>query len=471
MRGTVATTWVLLAIALAPAASAQQQWVAPREMAMPVAGFVAPDSEALRHELPGGAFAYVVRDDLVPLLRFRALIGAGHADGPGGADYAAALRRGPASLAPADFADLLASMAALYEVEQDETETRLTLEVPSEDLVLGLGLFGAILRGRLSGESRADSGTNAAQPAAAESGPALYEGSLAAAVELFEQELFGTHPYNGTYQGEARGDAAAFRERFVVPANIVLAVSGDFDVAEMREALSMVFTGWSGDAPSLSQHPMPEPIASRRVHTFPVDKLQGWVVLGHELPPVPGEDEAALMVMNYVLGGGHFDTRLFRATRDRRGLTNDDSGFPEPGFRGPGVYTFRTYGRPEVVRLLIQLTLQEIERIRTGPVSDEDLFVARGALADGEFSLWFRDGAATATTYAREWLRYGDHSRTASWQERVRGVTADDVLAAARRYLHPERMQIVVLGPIDAVRGAPSIEGEPSLEQFESGDG
>ena len=206
--------------------------------------------------------------------------------------------------------------------------------------------------------------------------------------------------------------------------------------------------------------------SSRRVLLYPAAKLQGWVAIGHELPAVPAADEAALMVMNYVLGGGHFDTRLFRATRDRRGLTNDDSGFPEAGSRGPGLYSFRTYGRPEAVRLLIHLTLQEIERIRAEPVGDEELFVAKGALADGDFSLWFRDGAATATTYAREWLHHREHGPTATWQQRVRAVTADDVLDAARRYLHPERMQIVVVGPIEAIRAAEPMENEPPLSGF-----
>jgi len=297
----------------------------------------------------------------------------------------------------------------------------------------------------------------------------LYEGSLAATVKLFEANLFAAHPYSGSYGDDWNADATVFYERFVVPTNVVLAVSGDFEDGVMREALTMAFADWSGAEPLLLLHPMPALSAERRLLTYPADKLQGWVAIGHELPEVPVEDEAALLVMNYVLGGGHFDTRLFRATRDRRGLTNDDSGFPEQGFRGPGVYTFRTYGRPQVVRLLIQLTFEEIERIRAEPVSEEDLFVARGALADGDYSLWFRNGAATAATYAREWLRYGDHNRTASWQERVRAVTADAVLDAARRYLHPERMQVVVVGPIDAIRSAPALEGEPALEQFESG--
>jgi len=467
-RHTTLAAVFLLATSITPAA-AQQQLPHPRAMGLDTANFAAPDAESLRHDLPGGGVAYVVQDDLVPLVRFTALIGAGSADGAGAADYAAALRAGPAAMAPGEFTRALARMAALYEVGQEQTETRVMLEVPREDVGAALELFAALLRGAPAGAASGDVEATATERASGESGPVLYEGSLVATVRLFEATVFADHVYSGQYGDDVGASAEAFHERFVVPANVVLAVSGDFDPDVMREALSAAFDGWSGAKPRLALHPMPALASERRLVTYPVDKLQGWVVIGHELPDVPVEDEAALMVMNYVLGGGHFDTRLFRATRDRRGLTNDDSGFPEPGFRGPGTYSFRTYGRPEVVRLLIELTFQEIEAIRVQPVTEEELFVARGALADGDFSLWFRNGAATAATYAREWLRYGNHERTASWQQRVRSVTADDVLDAARRYLHPERMQVVVVGPIDAIRSAPSLEGEAALGQFVPG--
>jgi len=126
----------LLAASMTPVA-AQQQLSHPRTMGLASVTFAAPDAESLRHELPGGGTAYVVRDDLVPLVRFTALIGAGRADSAGAADYAAALRAGPAAMAPGEFVRALARMAALYEVEQKQTETRVTLEVPREDTAAG----------------------------------------------------------------------------------------------------------------------------------------------------------------------------------------------------------------------------------------------------------------------------------------------------------------------------------------------
>jgi predicted Zn-dependent peptidase len=43
-------------------------------------------------------------------------------------------------------------------------------------------------------------------------------------------------------------------------------------------------------------------------------------------------------------------------------------------------------------------------------------------------------------------LRYGNHERSASYVERVRAVTKEDVLEAARKYIRPENLQTILLG-------------------------
>jgi zinc protease len=193
------------------------------------------------------------------------------------------------------------------------------------------------------------------------------------------------------------------------------------------------------------------------------DKLQGWVVIGHEVPVVPAEDEAALHVMDYILGAYHLDSRLFRASRETRGLTNDNSGFLEPGINGPGSYSFRTYGRPEAVRLLVDVTFREIETIReTLPTADE-IFVAKGALVDGLWATRYTTGLDATRNYAIEWLRHGSHHTSASYPERISTVTPQQVREAARRYLDPDRMIVSVVGPLEQIGAAPMIESEPQL--------
>ena len=181
-------------------------------------------------------------------------------------------------------------------------------------------------------------------------------------------------------------------------------------------------------------------------HTFRADKLQSWLVFGHDLGPVPTEDAAALEVMNYILAGGHLYTRMTVETRYRYGYTNDASGFLEDRWFGPGSYTFRSYSRHDVIEAIYDNMMGEIDRIHDELVTDEDLFVAKGALTDGAFQVRYLDGYATVRSLALEKLRFGHHSRSANYIERVRAVTAEDVRDAARKYIRPERMQVVLVG-------------------------
>ncbi|SVD14091.1 uncharacterized protein METZ01_LOCUS366945, partial [marine metagenome] len=251
------------------------------------------------------------------------------------------------------------------------------------------------------------------------------------------------------------------------PRNVVLALSGAFITQDAQTALKEHFGDWQGGpAPKMIPAAPVNTAATRKIHTYALDTRQAWIAMGHEISPVSQEARPALDVMNYILGGGHFDTRLFRATRDQRGLTNDASGFPEPGIWGPGIYPFLTSGRHEVIPLLVDLVLKEIVRIRSEPVDEEELFVAIGALADGSFQMQFEDGHATARTFAQEWISYRHHKGTERYRERVRAITEEDVLAAANNYLDPERLQLVIVGPINRVFETKNGEGGWELSDF-----
>jgi hypothetical protein len=88
----------------------------------------------------------------------------------------------------------------------------------------------------------------------------------------------------------------------------------------------------------------------------------------------------------------------------------------------------------------------QIIRTRSEEVSDHELFVAIGALADGSFPVRYLDGCALTRNFALERLRYGNHDRSASYAQRIRAVSKEDVLNAARKYLRPDEMQVILVG-------------------------
>jgi zinc protease len=462
---------VLAAAAAVTSVAVAQDYTHPRDMNLADARPLIPDPSNYQYRLANGLVIYIIEDHTAPLVTFTALVRAGTAQGRRGAGAAVeqALRSGPANTSPAAFRQTLEEMTAAYAVSVGREITELSLNVPAEDAWQALDLLAAVLRAPRVGAPGASPQASPGAVRQAEDGPVLYEGSMPVAVRLFEDLLYGAHPFGGSVADTdtatlTPSDVSAFHQQLFVPSNVVLAVAGDLDGADVRRRVLQTFGDWRArSAPRVAAPPsLAGGAPERTVHTFEVDKLQGWVVMGHELPAVPLADEAPLQVMNYILAGDHLAGRMFIEARDRRGLANDEIGHPEPRLRGPGTYTFRAAGRPASIAPLIDVALKEIERIQNGTVTEEELLVAKGALADGAFVLQFRNGHSTAATLAREWAEFGDHRRSATYRARIQAVSAAQVRAAARKYLHPDRMQIVVLGPVAAIRES----SQPGLETF-----
>ena len=274
---------------------------------------------------------------------------------------------------------------------------------------------------------------------------------MTAAVRHFYDIIYADHPY-GRRPGKSDfdklsvEDVAAFHARYFVPGNVVIAVAGDMDVEAVNAELVENFGDWpAAEVPEAKR--MPAVSRSKAaLHHFPSNKLQSWLVIGHDLPPIPLEEQAAFDVMNYIVGEYHMNTRLMRETRYKYGYTNDASSFAEDRWYGPGGYTFRSYSRPEVIENIYRNIMGELVRIRDEEVSERELFVAMGALTDGAFQVRYLDGYALTRSFARERLRYGNHDRSASYVSRVRAVTKQDVLEAAQKYIRPADMQVVLLG-------------------------
>lgn len=427
----------------------------PTEMGLGQAQIEMPDTNRTRLILENGMIGFVVPDNAAPVVTFTAFVRGGRADdqSQGAAEMLRMMmvQQGPCWLGPGRFEETLTELDAVFYVAMGVEMTEISMNVAAADAEAALRIFSGIVRepcideeGLTAFRERLTSETETVSEVA---------GSLDDAVDVFNDLLFAEHEYRTpvtVQDGEALQleDVDRFHREFFTPSNVVLAVSGDFELMAMARLIDQRFADWQPRRPPGFSRAdgvsTPEPAETTRIE---VDKLQTWIVVGHELPPLEPRDLVPVQVMNYILGGGHFDTRLFREARDRRGLTNDASGFVEPGLRGPGSYTFRTYGRPEVAEELVDVVFSEIRRIQNEPVTEEELAVAKGALTDGVFALLFENGHTTARTFAFEWARFVTFDHLARYRDWVEDVSIRDIQRAAQRYLHPDRMRVVMVGP------------------------
>ena len=193
------------------------------------------------------------------------------------------------------------------------------------------------------------------------------------------------------------------------------------------------------------------------------DLEQARIALGHEGIARNDPDRVAVSLMNDLLGGGGFSSRLMERLRAEAGLTYGvSSGFSLRRERGPfGVSTFTRV--PEVRRTL-DLALAEIERFRREPPDEAELRDAR-APAVGEFSLGLESSDSVMASLVDLDVYGLPEDSLDTFRARVRATTPEQIAPLADHLLHPERAAIVLVGPAESLR--PQVEGLGPIEVVE----
>jgi zinc protease len=174
------------------------------------------------------------------------------------------------------------------------------------------------------------------------------------------------------------------------------------------------------------------------------DLTQANIVFGHVGLERRNPDFYSVSVMNYILGGGGFSSRLVNRIRDEQGLAYDvDSGFDAMVMPGP--FTVRLQTRNASANQAIAGVIEEIKRIRTMPVSDAELADAKAYLI-GSFPLRLDTTAKLAALLTLVELYDLGLTYFQDYPKFIMAVTRDDVLRAAQKYLHPEAYVLVVVG-------------------------
>lgn len=281
--------------------------------------------------------------------------------------------------------------------------------------------------------------------------------------------LYGDHPYgvprSGTPETLAAlkaDDLRAFHRRIFVPNDAIFYASGDIDLDELLPQLGAAFGAWErGERAPEGPAPPPQVPSARRIVVVDQPELaQVRIAIAHEGIARTNPDRIAAGLMNLVLGGGGFSSRLMTTLRADRGLTYSvDSGFAM--HRHPGPFYVSTYTRSSELRQVIDLTLAEIERVRDEPPTEQELRDAK-ALLVGRFALGLETSSAVMAALVDLELYGLPDDSLDTYRGRVRAVTTEDTARLARELLHPQRAAIVLVGPASTC--VPQLEGLGPVE-------
>ena len=242
----------------------------------------------------------------------------------------------------------------------------------------------------------------------------------------------------------------AFHATRYVPGATTLVFAGDVSGARAVQLAERAFGAWRGAvAPEVRVDDRVSP-TSAEVHI--VNKTgapQSELRVGHAGVPRGHPDYFPIVVMNALLGG-LFSSRINLNLRERNAFTYGARSAFE-WRRGAGPFVVSTAVKTEVSDAATREILIEIGKMREEKVSADELSLATAYL-DGVFPIRYETTNAVAQAVAiAQVYGLGDDYYT-RYRERIRAVTADDVLRAAQKFLHPEKLLVVAVGDAAAIR-------------------
>ena len=266
----------------------------------------------------------------------------------------------------------------------------------------------------------------------------------------FTKDLFGDTPYGHPGAGYSdsvakltNDDVRGFYHNYYKPGGAIIAVAGDVNADEIKASLEKSLAGLSGSVTPQAEPPPITVAPGLNVKLIDRNVMQANIIMGSGGVERSNPDFYRLKVMNYILGGGGFSSRLVKVVRSAHGLAYSvDSGF-EPGkFQGAFIVSLQTKNQSS--NEAIDLILQQLREIQEKPVSDAELDSAKKFLI-GSFPLGLERQSAIASfmiqiEFYGLGLDYADQ-----YPKLIGSVSKDEVLAVAKKYLHPDSMIVVAV--------------------------
>jgi zinc protease len=248
-----------------------------------------------------------------------------------------------------------------------------------------------------------------------------------------------------------RKDLADFHASYYTPSHTILAVAGDITESECLKLAQRFLGGWKS-GPAVRPAPRLQPISLHRREVVVVNKpdaVQTEIRVATLGVPRSSPDYSALAVANQVLGGPAAN-RLFDVLRTEHGLVYGASSDLDC-YSSLGAWVAKTSTRSAETIKATEMVLDEISRMRNRPVEQWELQNARDYLV-GHEALQLESAIQVANQVLQMMLYHLPPDYWNLFPQRVRSLTAGEVLAATKKYLHPDDDLIVLVGNLAAFK-------------------
>jgi zinc protease len=269
------------------------------------------------------------------------------------------------------------------------------------------------------------------------------------AEKSFRKALFLGSPYGHPVEGTqdslsklTREEVIQFYETFYHPNNAIMSIVGDITVDDIKENLIPRLTEWPASKIQKGE------VATRFAKGPEIVKIdrnisQANIIIGQPGISRENPDYYTLTVMNYILGGGGFASRMLEEIRNSRGLAYSVTSFFDAG-KFPGSFQIVMETKNPSAKEAINIALQQLNLILKERVTEKELEGAKKYFI-GSFPMRFDTqmklaGFLVQVEYYHLGIDYFD-----KYPSLIDTVTSEDILRTAKKYLHPENYILVVV--------------------------
>jgi zinc protease len=262
--------------------------------------------------------------------------------------------------------------------------------------------------------------------------------------------MYPDHPYGRTVDGSVEAVTKITREDLVAQhraafarGNLVIGVVGDITARELAVLLDLAF----GDLP---ENPAPleiaevQPNATGAVSVQRMSIPQSVVMFGHGALKRDDPDFYAALVMNHILGGGTFSSRLYLEVREKRGLAYSVHSYLNPFEKGP-LYMGQVATENGRVKESIDIIRAEWKRMASGEVTEEEVKNAKTYIT-GSYALRFASSSDIARMLVNTQVDGNGPDYFAKRNGYIEAVTLADVKRVAARLLKADQLTFFVVG-------------------------
>jgi zinc protease len=445
----------LLMLASAGARRADAQAVKPGELKFPpLPDFKVP--KPTRLVLDNGMVVMVMEDHELPLVNVTARLRAGTLLDPAekiglGSLAADQLRAGgTTSMKPDALDEFLEGHAASIQTGLNADSGSASMSALKADVPDVMRVFADVLRHPAFDPDRMKIAVNELNAAISRKNdePSGIMSRAFAQVVYGKESPFAREQTYATVAALTRDDLIAWHGKYLHPNRIILGIVGDITVAEAKALVTKTFGDWP-KGPAVTEK-APTPRADSPAGVFEAvkdDSTQSFVAIGNQGSLVrTNPDYYPVEVLNEVLSGG-FASRLFSSVRTAKGLAYSVSGSVGSHWIRIAPFRMTSSTKVETTAATIEAMITEAKDLGGArPPTDAEVQLAKSGILNS-----FIFNSDSRAEVLQQQMTFEYYGIPADWLDRYRAaiekVTTAEVAAMAKKYLHPDKFAIVVVGP------------------------